>query len=110
MTDEQRKKIEEAAAKFSNEDTYPIPTAVKSAIFEIGAEFALSLSTENEAEKWISVMHSLPENNVNVLCYTGWKMTENSWSEGSDQDRQWFRKVFTHWRPLPPRPPKTSTP
>lgn len=65
------------------------------------------LSKLKEERKWISVDTLLPKNNEQVLCYNGYRMVENSYSIGSDQDAEWFKQKFTHWQPLPEVP---STP
>jgi hypothetical protein len=59
---------------------------------------------KKQEERWISVNDRLPKNNENVLCFDGTRMRENSYSSYSDQDEQWFKTIFTHWRPLLERP------
>lgn len=55
--------------------------------------------------KWISVKDRLPEENKEVLCFnnSGF-IVQNSWLGLTDQDDKWFKRVFTHWMPLPEPP------
>lgn len=60
--------------------------------------------------KWIKVEDRLPENHEFVLCvfrekYLGQWAVVNFYSEGAEQDKEWFKRVYTHWMPLP-EPPK----
>lgn len=60
----------------------------------------------NRDDGWILVADRLPKNRESVLCYDGeWgRMVEESYEECTDQNAEWFKRTFTHWRPLPAPP------
>ena len=83
--------------------------------FYSGYEHALNAVKEKIAElikvdDWISVEEELPKSREQVLCYTYPYRTQiqNSWEEHTDQDKEWFKRLFSHWRKLHPSPKPTA--
>ena len=69
-------------------------------------EFA-TLHAQKIADKmveWISVEDKLPEEHEDVLCYNGHRISSHNWCKYTDQDDDWFKETFTHWRKLPEIP------
>jgi hypothetical protein len=59
--------------------------------------------------EWINVKDYIPKNNERVLCFMREHfiidMRIDSYSEGSDQDSEWFKDKYSHWT-IKPEPPK----
>lgn len=71
--------------------------------FEAAIVEAMRIYASQFRQEWILVSDP-PGNNESVLCFDGIRMQENSYSEHTNQDIEWFKRVFTFWKPLPPKP------
>lgn len=73
-------------------------------VLEAMESFAAQSVREDRESRWISSKDRIPKNNERVLAHTGFRMLEQSYSLGSDQDDEWFKRSFPHWQPLPSPP------
>lgn len=55
-------------------------------------------------EEWVKASDKLPKEHSQVLCYNGFRISQHSWKQYTDQNADWFKKTFTHWRELPKLP------
>jgi hypothetical protein len=64
---------------------------------------------QGESDEWVRCEDGLPDERKQVLCLGRvWnRQCQQSWEEHTDQNKDWFKKTFTHWRPLP-SPPKAN--
>src|ERR1700743_1711789 len=53
--------------------------------------------------RWYSVDDNMPESQQEVLAIERvfGRMVQKSWMEGTDQNKDWFKKTFSQWTPLP---------
>lgn len=62
----------------------------------------------SERLMWIRVSDELPKEHQQVLCYNGYRISQHSWNEYTNQDANWFKNTFTHWSTLPKLPDNKS--